>query len=155
MISWRRQKASSQVCFLLSADSLLNSTLGLARNREQKRQHIISKHRDAAREALPRYELEAQRRQEALAKPMDTTNKGFNLLAKMGYKPGMALGKQRDDETATESDDKRLVEPIDMQLKLGRSGLGHDAMEKEQQVERCEAHMKRMLDQAKMTASLF
>ena len=88
---------------------------------------------------------------------MTAENKGFNLLAKMGYKPGMALGKQRAPAAAASADpvaavlDTRLTEPIDMQLKLGRTGLGHEAAEKEQQVDRCEAHMKKMAERAKMT----
>jgi hypothetical protein len=41
---------------------------------------------DAAPNQLPKHELEAKRRQEALNKPLPETNKGFGLLAKMGYK---------------------------------------------------------------------
>ncbi|KAI6213329.1 hypothetical protein M3Y94_00137600 [Aphelenchoides besseyi] len=121
---------------------------GVAKSREHQRQLKISANRDVATRSLPRHELEAQRRQEALNKPVAETNKGFNLLAKMGYKPGMALGKTRTEE------DKRLIEPIDLKIKLSRTGLGHETMEKEKQQERCEAHMKHMQTQAKKSDEL-
>ena len=43
-------------------------------------------------------ELEKERREEALSKPLDESSKGFALLAKMGFKPGMSLGKKKDGE---------------------------------------------------------
>ncbi|KAI6223668.1 Coiled-coil domain-containing protein 75 [Aphelenchoides fujianensis] len=126
---------------------------GVAKSREHQRQLRISANRDAVARPLPRHELEAQRRQEALAKPVDATNKGFNLLAKMGFKPGMAIGKPRaeGDEAAAEA---RLHEPIDLKIKLSRTGLGHETMQKEQQQERCEAHMKQMQERAKKSDEL-
>jgi hypothetical protein len=63
----------------------------------------------------------------------------------------MAIGKDPQASTST----GRLIEPIDVQLKLGRTGLGHDAEEREQQHVRVEAHMKRMQMQAKMSVSPF
>ncbi|KAI6190142.1 Coiled-coil domain-containing protein 75 [Aphelenchoides bicaudatus] len=120
---------------------------GIAKNREQKRQLRIYANADAAVKQVPKHELEAQRRQEALNKPVSETNKGFSLLAKMGYKPGMTIGKDSQASTST----ARLTEPIDLKLKLGRTGLGHDTMEKEKQQERCEAHLKKMQVQAKMS----
>jgi hypothetical protein len=62
----------------------------------------------------------------------------------------MAIGKDADSSAST----SRLTEPIDINFKIGRTGLGHDAHEKEQQKERVEAHMKRMQVQAKMSVSL-
>ncbi|KIH57832.1 hypothetical protein ANCDUO_11972 [Ancylostoma duodenale] len=35
-------------------------------------------------------------REEALSKPVPETSKGFALMAKMGFKPGMSLGKKKD-----------------------------------------------------------
>ena len=37
--------------------------------------------------------LEAEKREEGLNSAIGAENKGFALLSKMGYKPGMALGK--------------------------------------------------------------
>jgi len=120
---------------------------GISKNREHKRQLKILSNQDSSHRQLPKHELEAKRRHEALSKPVPETNKGFSLMAKMGYKPGMALGK---DIASTSSTD-RIIEPININVKLSRTGLGHDQMEKEQQQDRCEAHMKRMQVQAKMS----
>ena len=38
-------------------------------------------------------QLEVEKREEGLQKSLDSTNKGFALLAKMGYKEGDSLGK--------------------------------------------------------------
>lgn len=40
-------------------------------------------------------EMEAEKREEGLQKSLDSTNKGFALLAKMGYKAGESLGKEK------------------------------------------------------------
>lgn len=40
--------------------------------------------------------LEEQRRQEGLEKAIDSDNKGFSLLQKMGYKPGLGIGKNSE-----------------------------------------------------------
>lgn len=39
---------------------------------------------------------EEQRRQEGLEKAIDSNNKGFSLLQKMGYKPGSGIGKNSE-----------------------------------------------------------
>jgi len=40
--------------------------------------------------------LEEQQRQEGLEKAIDSSNKGFSLLQKMGYKPGSGIGKNSE-----------------------------------------------------------
>lgn len=40
--------------------------------------------------------LEEMRRQEGLEKAIDSNNKGFSLLQKMGYKPGLGIGKNSE-----------------------------------------------------------
>ncbi|KAJ3220071.1 G patch domain-containing protein 11 [Dinochytrium kinnereticum] len=53
-------------------------------------------------------------------------NKGFQLLAKMGFKKGMALGKElssEDNNGETSTMTPRLVEPIPIIMKTGKSGL--------------------------------
>ena len=37
--------------------------------------------------------MEAEKRDEGLNKSLDSSNKGFALLQKMGYKPGAGIGK--------------------------------------------------------------
>ena len=44
----------------------------------------------------PIRQLEREKREEGLSNALDSSNKGFALLQKMGYKPGMSLGKKGD-----------------------------------------------------------
>lgn len=84
---------------------------------------------------------EKERRDEALAKPIGEESKGFALMAKMGFKPGMTLGKQREDEI-------RITEPITIDIKVNRKGLGHEAEEVQERNDRVEAVMQKMKEQA-------
>nr|CAG4639397.1 EOG090X0AIB [Daphnia magna] len=52
--------------------------------------------------------------------PIAKKNKGFQMLAKMGWNEGTALGK-------TESADA-IIEPISVDMRAGREGLGADAI---------------------------
>ncbi|GAB5370583.1 hypothetical protein AAMO2058_001505600 [Amorphochlora amoebiformis] len=56
-------------------------------------------------------------RQEGLETSIPKSNIGHRLLAKMGYKSGMGLGKNGHGRTA----------PVGMQVKVTRTGLGRDA----------------------------
>ncbi|BDA45554.1 probable G patch domain-containing protein 11 [Coccomyxa sp. Obi] len=64
----------------------------------------------------------AELRENALAKPLSAQTKGFQLLAKMGYKEGEGIGKSV----------KGRVAPIAVDLKSGRTGLGVDEGRKRQ-----------------------
>jgi hypothetical protein len=69
---------------------------------------------------LPVDELEIKKREEALSKStLSSDNKGFNLMLKMGYRPGEALGKASEQSF-------KLVEPIKVVLKSDRQGLGRE-----------------------------
>ena len=59
---------------------------------------------------------------------IDTKSKGFKMMAALGYKPGTALGAARLD--AQNGQDDRLLEPVGVQMKEGRSGIGADAEKK-------------------------
>ncbi|XKL62669.1 hypothetical protein PGB90_002502 [Kerria lacca] len=65
--------------------------------------------------------MESEKRKEGLEKPIEQNNKGFALLQKMGYKPGSSIGKR---ETGRK-------EPIPIELKTDREGLGRSQMKKE------------------------
>ncbi|XP_031840131.1 G patch domain-containing protein 11 [Nomia melanderi] len=58
--------------------------------------------------------MEEEKRETGLSSAIASTNKGFELLMKMGYKPGQGIGK-------TESG---ITEPIGLEIKLDRHGLG-------------------------------
>ncbi|KJH41884.1 g-patch domain protein [Dictyocaulus viviparus] len=62
------------------------------------------------------HDIEKAAREEGLSKPVPETSKGFALITKMGFKPGMSLGKKKDG----------IKEPIPVEVKVCRSGLGHD-----------------------------
>jgi hypothetical protein len=108
-------------------DDYLNMTFGEPEQpkKETSIQRIARQKREAALRARvkPRAELEteaAAAREAALAKSLDESNKGFKMLAKMGFKGG-ALGKDRPDAR---------VEPIAVEMKEGRSGIGLDSEKK-------------------------
>ena len=65
----------------------------------------------------PKNVLEAEKREEGLSKAIETDNKGFQLMAKMGFKAGMALGKREEGRK----------EPVPIEVKTTREGLGRDA----------------------------
>lgn len=76
----------------------------------------------------------ALRLQEGLNTSLSSSNKGFAMLQKMGYKEGQALGKSESG----------IVVPINIQVKNDRCGLGRDAAIKEIQEYRAQARLKRL-----------
>lgn len=86
---------------------------------EKKKEHIKRQKQDSmARKGIVNNITLA----ESLKKPIENQNKGFQMLAKMGYKPGQALGKKiSGNETET-----RLIEPISISIKSDRGGLGRE-----------------------------
>jgi len=70
--------------------------------------------------------LQTEKLQEGLKTSLGSDNKGSKMLEKMGFKKGMNLGKKGDGRS----------EPVPIELKSGRTGLG------------LEAHRKRKQDQA-------
>ncbi|KAM0729205.1 G patch domain-containing protein 11 [Formica fusca] len=58
--------------------------------------------------------VEAEKREEGLSSAITSTNKGFGMLMKMGYKPGQGIGKTQSG----------IVEPIPVEVRTNRHGLG-------------------------------
>uniref|UniRef100_A0A8D0L9T9 G patch domain-containing protein 11 n=1 Tax=Sphenodon punctatus TaxID=8508 RepID=A0A8D0L9T9_SPHPU len=79
-------------------------------------------------------EQEIERRDTVLKSALGNENKGFALLQKMGYKRGQALGKSGGG----------IVEPIPLNIKTGRSGLGHDELQKRKAEEKLEHYRRKM-----------
>ncbi|GLI80570.1 hypothetical protein PoHVEF18_008925 [Penicillium ochrochloron] len=87
---------------------------------------------------------EAARRDEALAKStLDPSNKGFQMMAKLGFKPGEALGKREatgpSSATSTKENESDSThrpapaarsEPLNLIFKEGRGGIGLDSEKK-------------------------
>ncbi|CAO3697411.1 unnamed protein product [Rhizopus stolonifer] len=83
----------------------------------------------------PLYLREEEKREKGLQTSMDSNNKGMQMLMKMGFKKGAALGNGG------------IVEPIKVDLKSDRMGLGMNSMstkrlhEEEEELERKKAHI--------------
>lgn len=90
--------------------------------------------REAEQKARPKSKVELaeeerRKRDEVLNKnALDTSNKGYKMMAALGYKAGTALGASR--EPADGEKDTRLLEPIGLEMKDSRSGIGADAEKK-------------------------
>lgn len=67
---------------------------------------------------------EAEQRQEGLAAAIPSSNIGFKLLQQMGYQPGNALGKHGQG----------AIEPVNVDLKFNRTGLGRDRVVQEEKI---------------------
>ncbi|CAK9825327.1 G patch domain-containing protein 11 [Anthophora retusa] len=65
--------------------------------------------------------IEEEKREAGLSSAITSSNKGFEMLMKMGYKPGQGIGKTESGRT----------EPIGLEVKLGRQGLGKEIKKKE------------------------
>lgn len=74
--------------------------LGIAKTQTQRRHLKVEAKQMENIERLQnlpkRSEIEKKMRDDALAKPVSENSKGFLLLSKMGYKPGMSLGVERE-----------------------------------------------------------
>lgn len=108
---------------------------GLIHNHSRKREHNIAVKKARLDEDNKKKHQPALRLQEGLSTSLSSSNKGFAMLQKMGYKEGQALGKTGEDG---------IVEPIGIQVKNDRGGLGRDAAIKEIQEYRAKARLKRL-----------
>nr|ADD38664.1 Coiled-coil domain-containing protein 75 [Lepeophtheirus salmonis] len=87
---------------------------GLPMTYAKKRIHELKK----TRTKIPKLsELESSVREDGLKKAIDSSNKGFAMLTKMGFQPGTALGKNAPDA---------IKEPISIKLRDPRKGLGRE-----------------------------
>ncbi|VDD94582.1 unnamed protein product [Enterobius vermicularis] len=127
--------------------SVSNVRPGLARTVYEQRALRIeaSKQENIQRlRSLPRLaDLEKEKRDEGLAKPVGEGSKGFALLQKMGYKPGMSLGVKRDGTN------EGIKEPIGVNIKTGRTGLGHEKEEESKKKFQAELLLKASLARSK------
>lgn len=92
------------------------------KNEAAERGHVLSK--------KERAEQEKAARDTALATKLDKSNKGAQMLAKMGYAGG-ALGKAEDARTR----------PVEVQLKDDRGGIGMES-EKKRKIREAAAEME-------------
>ena len=69
---------------------------GLAPKHHQQKVEKEKRQNEADRKSrtVPRHKLEATQREAGLKASIAPSSKGFALLQKMGYKPGMGIGKE-------------------------------------------------------------
>lgn len=79
-------------------------------------------------------EQESESREAALQSSISNENKGFALLQKMGYKAGQGLGKQGAGR----------VDPIPLNIKTDRGGIGMEEMKKRKAEEELEHYRQKV-----------
>ncbi|XP_005993387.1 G patch domain-containing protein 11 isoform X2 [Latimeria chalumnae] len=79
-------------------------------------------------------EEEQERRDTVLKSSLGNENKGFALLQKMGYKMGQGLGRSGGG----------IVEPIPLNIKTGRGGIGHEEFKKRKAEEKLENYRRKV-----------
>ncbi|KAI9698235.1 MAG: hypothetical protein M1836_004237 [Candelina mexicana] len=107
--------------------------------RETYTQRRVRKEREAELRGRPKSKREreadeAASRDAALSTSLSPTNKGFQMMARLGFKPGSALGKNEDART----------EPLGVVLKEDRGGVGLDSERKRKFREEAEENSKRV-----------
>lgn len=135
-------------------DEYLTMTFGEPSSTTAKKESLTEATKRKQREAETRGRLkskseiaaeEASKRDEALARStLDASSKGFKMMAKLGYKPGSTLGKRGGNGAG-------LLEPVGLEMKEGRGGIGADAEKKRkfrQEVEaRAEGEKKQKVEE--------
>ncbi|XP_059618268.1 G patch domain-containing protein 11 [Phlebotomus argentipes] len=126
------------------AQNVPNIRPGLIKNRERQREVEVQAKKmkfdeEERNKYKPSHVKERERLEEGLSSALTTENKGFALLAKMGYKQGDSIGK---------SGSQGIVEPIGITLKTGRGGLGRDAALKQLEEKKQAILKQRLLERA-------
>ncbi|EFN80832.1 G patch domain-containing protein 11 [Harpegnathos saltator] len=111
--------------FLLSSEKDVPPP-SLIRKHSDRREHALMKRKAEIELRMkeknkPMRVVEAEKREEGLSSAITSTNKGFEMLMKMGYKPGKGIGKTQSG----------MVEPISVEVKADRQGLGKMLKKKE------------------------
>ncbi|KAF7593859.1 hypothetical protein BBP40_010669 [Aspergillus hancockii] len=124
----------------------------------QQKETFSQKKRRQQREAEARAKVpskaelaaqEAARRDAALStSSLDPSNKGYQMMAKLGFKPGQALGKpqQEEEDKAQENDStsRARAEPLNLVFKEDRGGIGLDSVKKRKFLEEAEDVVKKV-----------
>ncbi|GIX87760.1 g patch domain-containing protein 11 [Caerostris extrusa] len=113
---------------------------GLLRSNAKRKREIEKKRVESNKlfKTKSRKELEEESRSAGLDSAIGSDNKGFAMLQKMGYKPGTKLGPEKKHNP-----DSGLIEPIKIQVKANRSGLGTEA-EIQRRIKECETRWKKV-----------
>lgn len=120
----------------------------------QQKETFAQKKRRQQREAEARARVpskaelaaqEAERRDAALAtSTLNPSNKGFQMMAKLGFKPGQALGKSQSENKGLNNTSRARAEPLDLVFKEDRGGIGLDSEKKRKFREEAEEATKKV-----------
>ncbi|XP_070576474.1 G patch domain-containing protein 11-like [Ptychodera flava] len=108
--------------FLLKCESVRPGLVPDKIAKQYKKENAI-KEKNLKSKTKPLKVKEKEHLEEGLNKELSSNNKGFALLQKMGYKKGMGLGKEESGRS----------EPVPLEIKTGRGGLGRETAVKRQQ----------------------
>ncbi|KAL4784264.1 hypothetical protein BJX76DRAFT_223791 [Aspergillus varians] len=144
----------------MAADEDEDDYMSMVIEEPQQKESFTQKKRRLQREAEARAKVpskaeraaqEAAKRDAALAtSTLNPSNKGFQMMAKLGFKPGQALGKPAEDTTSpAEKDDgapnkRPRAEPLNLILKEDRGGIGLDSERKRKFREEAEEAAKKV-----------
>ncbi|XP_026869895.2 G patch domain-containing protein 11 isoform X1 [Electrophorus electricus] len=103
------------------------------RAKEALRRETLHKEKNIQNNQKSYKEHERDRRDAALETSISSENKGFALLSKMGYKLGQGLGKEGGGR----------VEPIPINIKTDRGGIGMMELKKRKAEEKLENYRKK------------
>ncbi|KAJ5121215.1 uncharacterized protein N7515_009176 [Penicillium bovifimosum] len=129
-------------------DDYMNMVIEEPTQKETFSQRKLREQREAeARGRVPskaeRAAQEAARRDAALAtSTLNPTNKGFQMMAKLGFKPGGVLGKRPTGDSDTA--DPARAEPLNVIIKENRGGIGLDSEKKRKIREEAEEAAKKI-----------
>ncbi|KAL4802886.1 hypothetical protein BDV18DRAFT_163410 [Aspergillus unguis] len=125
----------------------------------QQKETFTQKKRRLQREAEARARVpskaeraaqEAAKRDAALAtSTLNPSNKGFQMMAKLGFKAGQTLGKQTDggedkDQDSSGPNSRSRAEPLNLNFKEDRGGIGLDSERKRKFREEAEEAAKKV-----------
>ena len=126
--------------------------MGYTTDRKKKKKKAEAKAKVPSK--AERRAQEAARRDAALStSTLDPTNKGFQMMAKLGYKPGEGLGRrpeavdsQTETETGTDTGPakRKRTEPLDLIFKEDRGGIGLDSEKKRKIREEADEAVKKI-----------
>lgn len=120
--------------FLLKCEDKRPGLIASSRAAKEIEREKKQKEYNEKNKVKPKKVLEQEKRTEGLSTAITSDNKGFTLMQKMGYKPGMVLGKRGTGR----------AEPVPVELKNDRGGLGREA-ESKRKAEQMQAMRARML----------
>ncbi|KAL0983670.1 hypothetical protein UPYG_G00131100 [Umbra pygmaea] len=103
------------------------------RVKDALKKEILHKEKNIMNRQKPIKELEQESREAAQQSTISNENKGFALLQKMGYKAGQGLGKQGAGR----------VEPIPLNIKTDRGGIGMEQVKKRKAEEALEYYRQK------------